>query len=100
MLQEKSVQLKIEEFIHDSENYQFILFFEGEKAFVNYHLSDGKYYLTHAEVPISMRGKGIGKQLVEKTFQYVEDHQLKAKAICSYIRLIRQRDTKWHDIIS
>jgi len=86
-------------FVHDKANHQFILHFEGGEAFVDYHLSDGTYYLTHAEVPASVRGKGIGKQLVEKTFDYIDQHQLKAKAICSYIRLIRQRNTKWHNII-
>lgn len=54
-------------------------------ATVRYSLEDDIYYLVHSEVPYQLRGQGIGKELVEKTFQYIKENDLKAKPICSYI---------------
>ena len=62
--------------IHDSENRKFILNLEEENAFVSYDLRDGVMFLNYSQVPFSARGKGIGKILVEKTFEYIEENNL------------------------
>ncbi|WP_290682533.1 GNAT family N-acetyltransferase [Kordia sp.] len=56
-------------------------------------------YLVHSEVPYNLRGQGIGKVLVEKTFEKLTDEGYKAIAICSYVKAVAKRSEKWKTII-
>ena len=86
--------------IHDQNNSRFTLNINGELAKIEYQLRDGKMYLTHSEVPYNLRGQGIGKVLVEKTFEQLKTDNLKAIAVCSYIKAIATRNDKWKSIIA
>lgn len=67
---------------------------------VNYSVGlDGKYSLTHAQVPYQLRGHGVGKELVEKTFDYLKQNEIKSIALCSYIRAIVKRSDKWQELV-
>lgn len=87
------------EIVHDKENMRFTLDINGEIAKVDYSLSGSKMYLTHSEVPYNLRGKGIGKVLVEKTFEQLTKEGYKAVAVCSYIRAVAKRSDHWKTII-
>ena len=56
---------------------------------------DGKMYLMHAFVPYDLRGQGVGKELVLKTFKRLKKEGYEAIAVCSYIRAIAERETEW-----
>ncbi|MEL4307001.1 N-acetyltransferase [Joostella sp. CR20] len=84
---------------HDKENHQFVLDINGEKAKVEYQLKNDKMYLVHSEVPVQLRGRGIGKVLVEKTFEKLTEEGYKAVAVCSYVRAVASRSDKWKSII-
>ncbi|NNK80321.1 MAG: N-acetyltransferase [Flavobacteriales bacterium] len=86
--------------IHDSIAKRFILEVDGKQAFVNYSLKDGIMRLLYAETPFELRGQGIGHELVEKTFDYIREHDMKAIAICGFIRAVRYSSDKWNDCIS
>ncbi len=85
--------------VHDKENNRFTMDINGELAKVEYQLRDGKMYLTHSEVPYNLRGQGIGKVLVEKTFEQLTTENFKAVAVCSYIKAVARRSKKWNSII-
>ena len=85
--------------IHDKENSRFTMDINGELAKIDYNLKDGKLYLVHSEVPYNLRGQGIGKVLVEKTFEKLTEEGFKAIAICSYIKAVARRSDKWKTII-
>ncbi|MGB5554451.1 MAG: GNAT family N-acetyltransferase [Flavobacteriaceae bacterium] len=78
---------------------KFVLNINGEEAFVAYEVKDGKLYLVHSEVPFQLIGKGIGKELVLKTFEKLTEEGFKAVAVCSYIKAVKSRDTYWNSII-
>ncbi len=84
---------------HEKESNRFTMDINGEIAKVDYSLRDGKMYLVHSEVPYNLRGKGIGKVLVEKTFEKLTEEGYKAVAVCSYIRAVARRSEKWNSII-
>lgn len=86
-------------FIHDKDNQQFQLLLNSDIAFVDYQMRNGKMYLIHSEVPFHLRGKNVGKVLVEKTFEYIEQNSIQAVAVCTFIKLIAQRSKKWRNII-
>lgn len=85
---------------HQKEQNRFILNVNGAIAKVDYVLKNNKMYLTYSEVPNALRGQGIGKQLVKKTFEKLTEEGYKAVAVCSYVKLIAQRSEKWKSIIS
>lgn len=84
---------------HDKDKKQFTLDINGELAKVDYILKNNKMYLVHSEVPYNLRGQGIGKVLVEKTFEQLTKEGYNAVAICSYIKAVASRSEKWKDII-
>ena len=87
------------EITHDKENNRFTLDINGEIGKVDYTLKDNKMYLVHSEVPYNLRGRGIGKVLVEKTFEQLTKEGYEAVAVCSYIRAVAGRSQKWSEII-
>lgn len=86
--------------VHDKENMRFTLDINGELAKVEYSLRDNIMYLNHSEVPYNLRGQGIGKVLVEKTFEKLTEEGYKAIAICSYIKAVKNRSERWNSIIN
>lgn len=84
---------------HEKENSRFTIDINGEIAKIDYRLRDGKMYLEHSEVPRNLRGQGIGKVLVEKTFEKLTEENYKAVAVCSYIRAVKNRSEHWKSII-
>ena len=85
--------------IHNKDTHQFTMLVDGEIAKVDYDLRDGKLYLVYSEVPFNIRGQGIGKVLVEKTFEKLTEEGYKAVAVCGYIKSVAQHSEKWKDII-
>lgn len=84
---------------HDIENSRFTLDINGELAKIDYDLKDGKTYLAHSEVPYNLRGQGIGKVLVEKTFEKLTEEGYKGVAVCSFIKAVKNRSEFWKEII-
>jgi hypothetical protein len=70
------------------------------EAYVGYSLDGQEMRLTYSYVPSELRGKSIGKELVEKTFEMLTNEGFKATAICSYISAVASRDPKWRTIIN
>ena len=85
--------------VHEEENQCFTLNINGELATVDYALKNEKMYLTHSEVPFNLRGQGVGKVLVEKTFEQLTADNYTAVAVCSYIKAIKNRSDYWKGII-
>lgn len=85
--------------VHDKDNSRFTLLLNGDLAIVEYSLHKGKMYLNHSEVPIHLRGRGIGKVLVNKTFEQLTAEGYLAVAVCPFIKAIARRNPKWNVII-
>ncbi|MDB3907591.1 N-acetyltransferase [Crocinitomicaceae bacterium] len=85
---------------HDQKDHQYTLHLEnGEEAYVSYVLEGKMMKLTYSYVPPELRGSGVGKELVEKTFEMLTEEKYKAEAICGYIRAVANRHPKWSMII-
>jgi len=88
--------------IHDIPSKAFVLPLEnGLKASVTYTLDThtGLMRLIRSEVPEQLRGHGIGKELVEKTFEKLTEEGYQAEAVCSYIKRVASHSNKWSSII-
>ena len=91
------------EIIHDKENSQLYFEIEGSRAFVDYKLRRDRIYLIHVEVPVALRGKGMGKILIDKVLEkfleegYDKDHRIIAK--CSFAIHVVSKSEKWKEIV-
>jgi predicted GNAT family acetyltransferase len=86
--------------VHDQEQQQYTLHLDnGQEAYVSYVLESKMMKLTYSYVPPELRGGGVGKELVEKTFEMLTEEGYEAEATCSYIRAVAHRHTKWSTII-
>ena len=84
---------------HDKKNKEFTMDINGELARVSYQLRNDTMYLVHSEVPYHLRGSGIGKVLVTKTFEKLSEEGYEAVAICSFIRAVARRSNTWSTVI-
>ena len=94
----------ISKVIHDKENSLLYLEAEGARAHIDYKIRKDRMYLTHPEVPIELRGNGIGKILVEKSLEKLleEDYDKEYKIIpkCSFIKYVVAKSPRWREIVS
>ncbi len=84
---------------NDRHKQRFQLSTESGLAFVDYTLEQDQYQLLHSEVPNALRGKGIGKALVEQTFALIAKEGRQAIAHCGFIKSVARNSEKWRDII-
>ena len=64
-------------------------------AFINYKQGGKKVYLIHTEVSSEIEGKGVATSLVEKTLQYLDEHQLKLVPLCAFVQSYVQKHPEW-----
>ena len=95
--------MNISEITHDKENSQLYLEADGARALIDYKIRKDRMYLTHSEVPVELRGNGIGKILIEKGLTklieegYDKEYRIIAK--CPFIKYVVAKSEKWSEII-
>ena len=60
---------------------------------------NNEIYLTHTEVPVSLEGRGIGSQLIEKTLQNIELQELRLAPLCPFVAGYIQKHPDWRRIV-
>ena len=91
--------MKFSDIIHDPAKQQFKMTSNGHVAKIDYTKRNNKHYLVHAEVPFALRGQGIGNELVEKTFEYIQKHKMEAVPVCSFVKAIVQGNPRLKELI-
>jgi len=79
--------------------HNFEVFVDGYRAFIDYKLRDGVYFLIHTEVPRELEGHGVAATLVDKVFHYLEDNGFKMVPYCAYIKAYLKRHPEWERLI-
>ncbi len=74
--------------------HEFVLRIDGERqGFLEFTRPEvGVMRIEYVEVDPSLRGTGLGRQLVAKAVAFAKDSQLKVIPICSYARAVISRD--------
>ena len=83
--------MDISEISNRPERSQFQMEVDGYIAWIDYRYRDDMMYLMHAEVPYQLRGRGVGKLLVEKTYAYLNENKIAATPVCGFIRYVTQQ---------
>ena len=74
--------------------HEFVLRIDGERhGFLEFTRPGvGVMRIEYVEVDPSLRGTGLGRQLVEKAVAFAKEAELKVVPICSYARAVIARD--------
>jgi predicted GNAT family acetyltransferase len=83
--------------INNEERQQFQTTIDGETAFLEYRLHDGKVVLMHTEVPDKLGGKGIGTPLAAYGFQFAKEKGLPVKIYCPFVLAYAKRHPELND---
>lgn len=85
---------------HHPDDHQYVLELDdGLRAWVDYDDRGDTRYLVHSEVPARLRGQGVGRQLVEGTFELLEQEGQAAVAVCGYVAAVARRSERWRSVI-
>ena len=70
--------------------HEFVLRIDGERCgFLEFTRPDvGVLRIEYVEVDPSLRGTGLGRQLVDKAVAFAKEAELKVVPICSYARAV------------
>ena len=56
-----------------------------EKAYIDYQWHNDKLVLLYVYVPVTHRGKGYSKALIEFAMQYARERNVRVDVYCSFI---------------
>ena len=88
------------EFSIDEKTQRFLFHLpNGEFAYINYRRTGDHFDLPYSYVPPSQRGQGIGRELVKRTLDYIDEKNGTAAAQCGYIYTVAKRIDNWKDRI-
>jgi predicted GNAT family acetyltransferase len=73
---------------------------EGGLAFIDYRRRDHVVTLTHAEVPMALRGAGLGAALVRGALELVRERGEKVVPHCAFVALYMRRHPESHDLLA
>lgn len=86
--------------INNENIHHFELIIDNMTAFIDYKLKGDKIFLIHTEVPQEMEGMGVAAALVEKAFNYIEEHHLKIIPLCTYVVAFLKRHPEWNRLLA
>lgn len=73
-----------------------------QKALITYtYAGPKKIIIDHTEVDASLKGQGVGYQLVEASVQYLRDNKLKVIPLCPYAAAVfKKKQEDYKDVLS
>jgi hypothetical protein len=77
--------------IHNEGKGQFEIKLQEEVAVLQYHRNGNTMRLLHTEVPVTLRGRGLGNQLVRAALDYAHFNQLTIVPVCPFVKAYLQK---------
>lgn len=59
-----------------------------------------KIVIDHTEVDESLKGQGIGKQLVEEAVKFARKNNLLIKPVCSFAKKVLEENEDYEDVLT
>ena len=85
----------------DGLNGSFDYVVEGQNLAGMFYRMTGDLQITidHTEVDESLKGRGIGRDLLESLVEYARTENLKVIPMCSFARVTFERVEEWRDVL-
>ncbi|WP_186332539.1 GNAT family N-acetyltransferase [Macrococcoides canis] len=68
-------------------------------AEITFQPSGDAIVIDHTYTDPKLRGEGVAKQLVERAVDYARENNLKVVPLCSYARVVMERDPEMQSLI-
>ena len=85
--------------VNDASKNRFELETSVGPAIADYRLDAGVMTIYHTEVPVPLRGRGIGGRLVEGALNEARKLNLKVVPSCWFVREFIERNPQFRDIL-
>ncbi len=79
--------------------HRFELDADGDIAFASYVRDDGVLTINHTEVPVRLRGRGLGARLVKGVLDIARAEKLTVVPRCSYVSAFIRRYPDYSDVL-
>lgn len=87
--------------ILNEDKKRFEMAVDGHIAFIEYILTnDNVMFLTHTEVPKELGGKGVGSSIVEKTLDYIKNHNYTLAPLCPFVAKYLVKNPDWQTLLA
>lgn len=82
------------------ENKRYEIEVEGFSPRIEYIKTADKIFLTHTEVPIELKGRGIGSALIELVLEDIEKQGQKLMPLCPFVAGYIKKKPEWKRILA
>jgi hypothetical protein len=69
-------------------------------AELTYFKNGGVMTIDHTEIEESLRGEGIGEDMVKAAVEYARENGLKINAVCPYAKKVIEDDPELRDVLA
>lgn len=80
-----------DEVSNNPERSRLELTVDGRTAFLDYRQTPETFTILHTEVPVELRGRHLGGQLVEAALRHAESEGLRLVVVCPFARTYLRR---------
>ena len=86
---------------HERHHRRFVVTVGAEEAFLAYELRvDGVLVLEHTFTPLSLRGRGIAREVVRAALEYARNAGLSVDPQCWYAARFIARHPEYQDLVT
>ncbi|MBC7451745.1 MAG: N-acetyltransferase [Cytophagales bacterium] len=82
-------------FFDNKGQHQFELHSGDQAAVIEYELQNNSFNLLHTHVPVNLRGKGMGKILLEKVLREIDADRMRVIPSCAFVKDYLSKNPKW-----
>jgi predicted GNAT family acetyltransferase len=87
------------EAIHNQAGQRFEAVVDGRLAYLEYRREPGLLDLVHTEVPVEMKGRGVGGTLAEAALRYARENGLRVVPHCPFAAAYIRRHPEHRDLV-
>jgi uncharacterized protein len=72
--------------IHNAAEHRFDIDTNGQLSVLEYVFKKHRIFFMHTEVPLTLRGQGLGTKLAHAALEYTRRNGLVAVAVCPFVK--------------